>query len=345
MATQQNVIINDDSKDGLAKAMMMLSRAMSQRYPTLTNNRLMVFSNVVQRGPIDVQGKKNENVSMNVRNAGNYTQNLGYADKEKRKNEKRVTELMQKQETMIQKGKCSSPRDDTNDKKEKKAKENFLIQFVILHTLLKDISKEDFTNTCFSSGFQRAFLSLFGEEIEYFAPSKMDSFEKAIVERGLYKRARDIRESERMMQTQEKMINMVKDKCDVGLVFNERSGTQSKKQNESSRSQNDTKADGADIKLSNEPELMNEVQSTATYNVFANDRQYPEQPKFINEGGVDQDVEQRLDKRHLLSFVIENKTTESLNQTLEVENDCLKKTIAKLQKDFSNGCHQVLLLK
>ncbi|GJR91598.1 hypothetical protein Tco_0215609 [Tanacetum coccineum] len=345
----------------------------------------MVFSNVVQRGPIDVQGKKNENVSMNVRNAGNYTQNLGYADKEKRKNEKRVTELTQKQETMIQKGECSSPRDDTNDKKEKKAKENCLIQFVILHILLKDISKEDFTNTCFSSGFQRAFLSLFREEIEYFAPrlffnmdklekklneqefneeitmvvfkmfknqvqqfitthitmdyddqmankffteytlcdaqvfqniliDKMDSFEKAIVERGLYKRACDIRENERMMQT---------------------SGTQLKKQNESSRSRNDTRADGADIKLSNEPELMNEVQSTAAYNVFANDRQHPEQPKFINEGGVDQDVEQRLDKRHLLLFVIENKTTESLNQTLEVENDCLKKNIAKLQKDFS----------
>ncbi|GJR72018.1 hypothetical protein Tco_0084383 [Tanacetum coccineum] len=350
MATQQNVIINDDSKDGLAKAMMMLSRAMSQRYPTLTNNRLMVFSNVVQRGPIDVQGKKNENVSMNVRNAGNYTQNLGYADKEKRKNEKRVTELTQKQETMIQKGECSSPRDDTNDKKEKKAKENCLIQFVILHILLKDISKEDFTNTCFSSGFQRAFFfhyiekrfnifppKVFKNQVQQFITThitmdyddqmankffteytlcdaqvfqnilidKMDSFEKAIVERGLYKRACDLRENERMMQT----------------------------------------ADGADIKLSNEPELMNEVQSTAAYNVFANERQHPEQPKFINEGGVDQDVEQRLDKCHLLLFVIENKTTESLNQTLEVENDCLKKNIAKLQKDFSNGCHQVLLLK
>ncbi|GJY30840.1 hypothetical protein Tco_0414335 [Tanacetum coccineum] len=40
---------------------------------------------------------------------------------------------------------------------------------------------------------------------------------------------------------------------------------------------------------------------------------------------VDQDAEQCL----------ENKTTESLNQTLVSENDCLKKTIAKLQQDFS----------
>ncbi|GJR63485.1 hypothetical protein Tco_1505647 [Tanacetum coccineum] len=72
--------------------------------------------------------------------------------------------------------------------------------------------------------------------------SKMDSIEKAIVERGLYKRARDRRENERMMQTQEKMINMVKDKCDVGLVVNE-----------ISRTQNDMRAEGANIRLSNEP--------------------------------------------------------------------------------------------
>ncbi|GKC10100.1 hypothetical protein Tco_1001710 [Tanacetum coccineum] len=165
--------------------------------------------------------------------------------------------------------------------------------------------------------------------------SKMDSIEKAIVERGLYKRARDRRENERMMQTQEKMINMVKDKCDVGLVVNERSGTQSEKQNESSRSRNDTRAEGVDIRLSIEPEPMNEVQSTAAYNVFANDRQHAEEPKLINKGGVDQDVVQRLNKRPLLAFIIENKMIESLNQTLEYENDYLKKTIAKLQNDFS----------
>ncbi|GKB44464.1 hypothetical protein Tco_0889406 [Tanacetum coccineum] len=43
------------------------------------------------------------------------------------------------------------------------------------------------------------------------------------------------------------------------------------------------------------------------------------------EGKVDRDAEQYL----------ENKTTESLNQTLVSENDCFKKTIAKLQNDFS----------
>ncbi|GJW64178.1 hypothetical protein Tco_0116062 [Tanacetum coccineum] len=94
---------------------------------------------------------------------------------------------------------------------------------------------------------------------------------------------------------------------------------------ECSNSRNDTQAEGPDIRLSNDTKPLHEVQSTVAYNKDANDRQHAEQPKFINEGKVDQDAEQCL----------ENKTTESLNQTLVSENDCLKKTIAKLQQDFS----------
>ncbi|GJR15922.1 hypothetical protein Tco_0798574 [Tanacetum coccineum] len=152
--------------------------------------------------------------------------------------------------------------------------------------------------------------------------NKIDSIEKAIVERGIYKKAHDSSVNKRTMQTQKGTVNMVKDKCDDGLVVKSRRGTKSKMQNESSRSKNDTKP-------------IHEVQSTTTYNVFANDKQHDEQPKFINGGGVDQDAEQCLDKRPLLASKIENKIIESLNQTLDSENDCLKKTIAKFQKDFS----------
>ncbi|GJU11471.1 hypothetical protein Tco_1133867 [Tanacetum coccineum] len=89
----------------------------------------------------------------------------------------------------------------------------------------------------------------------------------------------------------------------------------------------DSKAEGADIRLSNDTNPLNEVQSTIAYNVFANDKQHAEQPKFINERKVNQDAEQCLEKRPLIASVIENKTAEFLNQTLESENDCLKKTI------------------
>nr|GEW66100.1 elongation factor 1-alpha [Tanacetum cinerariifolium] len=78
MATQQNIIINDDSESGLTKAMKLLDQAICQRFPTHTNNPLIVSSNVVQSSPIDVQDKKNENFGMNVENEGICSQNVGY---------------------------------------------------------------------------------------------------------------------------------------------------------------------------------------------------------------------------------------------------------------------------
>ncbi|GJR47748.1 hypothetical protein Tco_1315851 [Tanacetum coccineum] len=116
---------------------------------------------------------------------------------------------MLKQETMFQKGECSIPGDDTDAIKEKQAKEN------CLHTLLEDISKEDVTNTCFSNGFQRAFSSLFGEEVEYFAPSQMDSVEKVVVEKGLYKRAHDSRDNSGKKSSQRNKCNSSRENLNV----------------------------------------------------------------------------------------------------------------------------------
>ncbi|GJX65227.1 hypothetical protein Tco_0299570 [Tanacetum coccineum] len=159
--------------------------------------------------------------------------------------------------------------------------------------------------------------------------SCLNAIEKEIDARAHHEdklaRVYDSRVNERTTQTQEGMVYMVKDKCDDGLVVKARRGTESEMKDECSNSGNDTQAEGPDIRLSNDTKPLHEVQSTVAYNEDANDRQHAEQPKFINEGKVDQDAEQCL----------ENKTTESLNQTLVSENDCLKKTIAKLQQDFS----------
>ncbi|GKB91113.1 hypothetical protein Tco_0963385 [Tanacetum coccineum] len=155
--------------------------------------------------------------------------------------------------------------------------------------------------------------------------SYLNAIEKEIDTRAHHKeelaRVYDSRVNERTTKTQEGMVYMVKDKCDDGLVIKAIRGTESKMKDECSNSGNDTHAEGLDIRLSNGTKPLHEVQSTVAYNEDANDRHHAEQPKFINEGKVDQDAEQCL----------ENKTTESLNQTLVSENDCLKKTIAKLQ--------------
>ncbi|GKD20793.1 hypothetical protein Tco_1222496 [Tanacetum coccineum] len=87
----------------------------------------------------------------------------------------------------------------------------------------------------------------------------MDSVEKAIVEIGWYKKVDDNKVNERTMQPQEGMVNMVKDKCDVGLVVKESNRTELEKQDESSSSRNDTRTKGADINLSNDRKPLNET--------------------------------------------------------------------------------------
>ncbi|GKC52187.1 hypothetical protein Tco_1074932, partial [Tanacetum coccineum] len=56
---------------------------------------------------------------------------------------------------------------------------------------------------------------------------QMDSVEKVIVERGLYKRAHDSRVNKRMTQMKKGMVNMVKDKYDDGFVVKAKRGTKS----------------------------------------------------------------------------------------------------------------------
>ncbi|GJX36812.1 hypothetical protein Tco_0248369 [Tanacetum coccineum] len=159
--------------------------------------------------------------------------------------------------------------------------------------------------------------------------SCLNAIEKEIDARARHEdklaRVNDSRVNERTTQRQEGMVYMVKDKCDDGLVVKARRGTESEMKDECRNSGNDTQAEVPDIRLSNDTKPLHEVQSIVAYNEDANDRQHAEQPKFINEGKVDQDAEQCL----------ENKTTGSLNQTLVSEKDCLKKAIAKLQQDFS----------
>ncbi|GJX86711.1 hypothetical protein Tco_0337485 [Tanacetum coccineum] len=99
--------------------------------------------------------------------------------KERMENERRVIEFeMMRLEKMTQKGECSSPGDDTDDNREKRLKKKCVIHFKILHTLLEDFSKEDLPNTCFSKGFQRAFSSFFGDDVEYFTPRLFFNIDK-----------------------------------------------------------------------------------------------------------------------------------------------------------------------
>ncbi|GJV04676.1 hypothetical protein Tco_1338245 [Tanacetum coccineum] len=156
----------------------------------------------------------------------------------------------------------------------------------------------------------------------------MESVKKSIDKRALHKREYDSRVNERQMQTTEEKVDTSK-ALDASLVDTESSRTESEKQDTSNNSGNDVDADDADIKPVYDEKSMAEVQLTADNNVFATKQQHTEQPKFNNEGEVNQNAEQCHDTRPLPAKLTENQKTKLSNQSLESENICLKNTVAQ----------------
>ncbi|GKA32716.1 hypothetical protein Tco_0719083 [Tanacetum coccineum] len=155
----------------------------------------------------------------------------------------------------------------------------------------------------------------------------MESVKKSIDERALHKREYDTRVNERQIQTTEEKADTSK-ALDASLVDTESSGIKLKEQDTSSRSGNDKHADDADIRPIYDEESMAEVQTTTEINVFAIGQQHTEQPKFNNEGEVDQNAEQCHDTCPLLATLTDNQTTKLSNQSLESGNIRLKKIVA-----------------
>ncbi|GJR34671.1 retrovirus-related pol polyprotein from transposon TNT 1-94 [Tanacetum coccineum] len=117
----------------------------------------------------------------------------------------------------------------------------------------------------------------------------MESVKKPIDKRALHKREYDSRVNERQMQTTEEKVDM-------------------------------SKALDANIKPVYDEEPMVKVQLTVECNVFATGQQHSEQPKFNNEGEIDQNAEQCHDTCPLPAKLTNNQTTELSNQSLESEN-------------------------
>ncbi|GJX35370.1 hypothetical protein Tco_0246927 [Tanacetum coccineum] len=155
----------------------------------------------------------------------------------------------------------------------------------------------------------------------------MEYVKKSIDKRALHKREYDNRVNERQMQTTKEKVDLNK-ALDASLVITECSRTNMEKQDTSSRSVNDADADNADIKPVYDEKPMVEVQLTTESNVFATRQQHTEQPEFNNEGEDDQDVEQSHDIRPLPAKLTDNQITKLSNQSLESENNYLKKTVA-----------------
>ncbi|GJV72257.1 hypothetical protein Tco_1492252 [Tanacetum coccineum] len=179
-----------------------------------------------------------------------------------------------------------------------KAKERCMAYFRSLHSHLQVLSKEDLKGTRIEHGFKRAFMSLFGQDVDTFISIMLlkkfiDSLfsldydsqmtDKYFVEyTGIeVKHLREI-----LLQHMGNVKKSVAERTHTDLVVTESSGTESAVQDNNSRSGNDTDADNADIRPIYDEEPMAE-------------------------------------------------TIDYSKQSLESENILLKKTVAQFQKEFS----------
>ncbi|GJR35916.1 hypothetical protein Tco_1211600 [Tanacetum coccineum] len=161
-----------------------------------------------------------------------------------------------------------------------KAKERCMAYFRSLHSHLQVLSKDDLKGTRIEHGFKRAFMSLFGQDVDTFTRTMLlnvdqlqkqldkDEFQedgsmiafwvvqhfrdtllqhlgnvkKSVAERTRHQRQYERRVNKRQMQTQESKIDTGK-ALDADLVDTESIRTDSTVQDDNSRSGNDTDAD------------------------------------------------------------------------------------------------------
>ncbi|GJX45388.1 hypothetical protein Tco_0262064 [Tanacetum coccineum] len=90
----------------------------------------------------------------------------------------------------------------------------------------------------------------------------------------------------------------------------------------------------ADIRPIYDEEPMDEEQITAKCNIFAIGQQHTEKPEIINEGRVDQYLEQRQVKSLMLDSSPDNQTTDYSKQSLESENILLQMTVPYFKMNF-----------
>ncbi|GJW35011.1 hypothetical protein Tco_0057931 [Tanacetum coccineum] len=210
---------------------------------------------------------------------------------------------------------CFNSEEQQMQQIQDKAKESCMVSFRKLHSHLKLLSNSNLKGTRTESGFKRAFATLFGQDIETFTGTmflNVDQLEKQL-DKDEFKEI----ESMAAFKTTEDKVDSSK-ALDASLVDTESSGIALKEQVTSSRSGNDEHAVDADIKPVYDEEPMTEVHTTAEINIFATGQQHTEQPKFNNEGEVDQNVKQCHDTCPLPANINDKKTTELSNHLLKI---------------------------
>ncbi|GJU43020.1 hypothetical protein Tco_1200286 [Tanacetum coccineum] len=239
---------------------------------------------------------------------------------------------------------CSNLEEQQMKQIQDKAKKSCMVSFRLLHSHLNLISNNELKGTRIECGIKRPFVTLFGQDVEIFTrtmflnvdqlENKLDKEEfqeigsmatlkiletqfQTFIKSRIYLDDEyvimtckyflkytqlDIRE---FRDTLIQHMESVKKKIEKAHYIKEKSnGTESKEQDTNNRSENDAHADDADIRPI-----------------------YDEEPMAEN-------AKQCHDTCPLPAKLTNNQKTKLLNQSLESENICLKKTVAQFQKDF-----------
>ncbi|GJT01865.1 hypothetical protein Tco_0823034 [Tanacetum coccineum] len=184
-----------------------------------------------------------------------------------------------------------------------KAKEKCMAYFRSLHSHLQVLSKEDLKGTRIEHGFKRAFMSLFGQDVDTFTSTMLLNVDQL---------QKQLNKDEFQEDGSMAAFWVVKHFRDTLL---QHMGNVKKSVAERTRHQRQydrRKADEQNLKC----------------NMTTAGQQHTEQPEIINKGRVDQYPEQRQVKSPMLDSSPDNQTTNYSKQSLESENILLKKTVA-----------------
>nr|GEV51472.1 integrase, catalytic region, zinc finger, CCHC-type, peptidase aspartic, catalytic [Tanacetum cinerariifolium] len=173
----------------------------------------------------------------------------------------------------------------------------------------------------------------------------MESFRESILEKAKHKREYDNRINERHMQLKEGKIDLSKE-LDADIVVTEISGTESEKHDTSSRSENHTHTEDADIKPVNDKEPMVEVQLTAQNNVLTNEQQHSVQSEPIYDTYMSEKVDSNItpdsiNMSHMGGEIDQN--AKKYGQHGQILNETSNK--AKIKKDIEEKVFANVALK
>ncbi|GKE84337.1 hypothetical protein Tco_1558079, partial [Tanacetum coccineum] len=166
--------------------------------------------------------------------------------------------------------------------------------FWVINKQFQQFIDSKFTLDYDSQMTNKYFVEYTGIEVKHFKDTllkHMGNVRKSVAERTHHQRQYDRRVNKRQLQTQKSKIDLGK-AVDNGLVVMESNVTELEVQDNSNRSGNDTDADDTDIRPIYDEKPMAEVQLIAECNIFAIRQYHIEQPEIINEGRVDQYLEQ-----------------------------------------------------